>query len=402
MTNPETPRSHPTVGAGFVDDPTRSFAPEGAYYTDPATYDAEIAAIFRHEWHYVCHQNEVRSAGDYRVVEIGEQSVYVIRDREGELGAFHNVCQHRGHQLLTGHGTVAGSVQCPYHAWTYSFGGELRAAPNHREVPGFDKTCVSLATVQLEVVAGFVFVNLDDQAVSLRARAPRFESKMLEMVTDAERLQYVTHQDYDIAANWKVVSENFLEAYHVGRSGPAHDGLAQVVDLSTYRGECDGIVLEYLGVADDLSELPYATDGPRSWRGRPYGLQQIFLWPNVSFSVFPGANMLFVFLIAPAGVERVAERIIYYSMDGSTDRGAQGCIDWINGELGLEDVALVESVQRGLNSVGYRPGRLMVDADRSAVWSEHYVHHFNRLTVDAVVEREAAPHPPVRSARRVI
>lgn len=380
-------RSHPTVGEGFAADPTRSFAPEGAYYTDPATYEAEIAAIFRREWQYVCHQSELTSPGDYRVTEIGEQSIYVIRDRDRELRAFHNVCQHRGHQLLVGQGTVAGSVQCPYHSWMYSFAGELRAAPKHREVPGFDKACVRLATVRLEVVAGFVFVNLDDDADSLRERAPSFETRMLAMVPDADELQYVTHQDYDIAANWKVVSENFLEAYHVGHSGPAHDGLAKVVDLPTYRGERDGVVLEYLGIADDVAGLPYATDGRRSWPGRPFGLQQIFLWPNVSFSVFPGANMLFVFLIAPAGVERVAERIIYYSLDGTADRGAQGCIDWINDDLGVEDVELVESVQRGLNSSGYRPGRLMVDADQTAVWSEHYVHHFNRLTVDAVTGR---------------
>jgi len=344
-----------------------------------------IEQVFAREWVYFCHASEIPGPGDYLVGDVAGESMYAIRGRDGTVRVFYNVCQHRGHQLLQGQGSIGNVVVCPYHSWSYSTEGDLRGAPKMRLVADFDKSAVALSPVRVENVGGFLFVNLDDNAPSLRDAARSFEPILRSMVAESDQLQLVRRSEYDIAANWKIVTENFLEAYHVEFSGPAHQALANIIDVDTYRFEITGRTIEYTAKGGDPSALPYdvnETDAFTNSRGAPF--HQVFLYPNMTFSVFPGTNLLFVFNIRPNGHDRCAEHITFFALDTDISDASQMAEIYISQQLNHEDVALVEGVQRGIQSKGYQPGRLMVDPETSQGWSEHFVHHFNQLHLTAL------------------
>ena len=375
------------VGAGFAETAANSQAAHGRYYTDEAIYRLEVDRVFRREWSFVCHSTEIAEPGDYRVVEVGDESLYVIRGRDDEVRAFYNVCQHRGHQLLTGEGTIPNVVVCPYHSWSYGMDGNLRGAPKMRQVPNFCKADVALTPVRVETVGGFVFVCLDDTVPSLRERAPQFETILRSMVEEAAGLRFVQRRSYDIAANWKIVTENFLEAYHVEFSGPAHQALTRIIDTDTYRFELSGRTIEYTARGGEPDALPYESNPqPAFTNSRGAAFHQVFLYPHTTFSVFPGTNMLFVFNMRPDGPERCAEDITYYALDPSISDASQTAEAYISQQLNHEDVALVEAVQRGVRSKGYRPGRLMVDESQTESWGEQFVHHFNAVHLESLLD----------------
>lgn len=373
------------VGDGFTDDATESRAADGRYYTDETVYRAEIEKVFQHEWNYFCHQSQIPNSGDYLCGEVGEEAIYAIRGHAGEIRAFYNVCQHRGHELLKGNGNVRSVVVCPYHAWSYNLDGNLRGAPMMKHVKGFDRSKVRLSSIRVEVVAGFVFVNFDPEAPSFREMAPEFEPIITSMVAEVDRLQFVKLKNYDIGANWKIVVENFLEAYHVEYSGEAHKALGQIIDVETYRFRIDGRTIEYTAGGGKPEVIPYNTNEKASFtnsRNAPF--HQVFLYPHMTFSVFPGTNMLFVFNMRPVGPQRTCEDIIYFTLDGSMSEPTETAEAYVSDQLNPEDVALVEAVQRGLRSKGYVPGRLMVDPEQKAAWGEQFIHHFNMLNLAAL------------------
>ncbi|MEM7325714.1 MAG: aromatic ring-hydroxylating dioxygenase subunit alpha [Actinomycetota bacterium] len=385
------------IGTGFTDDARTSHAPEGRYYTDPHVHQMELDRVFGYEWNYICHQSQLPEAGSYMVRNVGGESIYVIRGRDDEIRAFCNVCQHRGHQLLEGQGTVGKVVVCPYHAWSYSADGSLRGAPRMRDVPNFCKADVALTSIRTELVGGFVFINLDEDARPLGEMAPRFEPILRSMVAEPEALRHVKTSGFDIAANWKVVTENFLEAYHVEFSGPAHRALANIIDTDTYEFDISGRTIEYRAKGGANDALPYQanqTDAFADAAGPPF--HQVFLFPHMTFSIFPGTNMLFVFNMAPNGVERCDEEILYFTLDAEVTEPTAEAEAYVSEQLNVEDVQLVESVHRGLRSRGYRPGRFMVDEEQRASWSEQFVHHFNLLNIMALernrdIGRDTAP-----------
>lgn len=101
------------IGSGFTDDAASTHAPNGRYYADPAVHRLEVEQVFHHEWNYFCHQSQIPERGDYMVGEVGEEAIYVIRGKDDVIRAFYNVCQHRGHELLTGSGNIRSVVGLP-------------------------------------------------------------------------------------------------------------------------------------------------------------------------------------------------------------------------------------------------------------------------------------------------
>lgn len=375
------------AGDGFTADPANSFTPDAPYYFDPDVYRAEMQLIFQKNWTYFCHASQIPTEGDYLTGEVAGQSVYVVRDRDNTIRGFFNVCQHRAHQLLSGSGNVKAVIRCPYHSWTYELDGSLRGAPKCEAVANFRREDVRLQPIGVDVVGGFVFVNLDARAPLLTATVPHFRDKLLAMCPEADQLRYVTRQDFAIKANWKVVVENFLENYHSFYSGPAHKQLSDVIDQDSYRWTIEGKVIEFLGKGGTAEKLPYAMKGQRQFSGRNDGFQIVFLWPNMAFLILPGASMLLVFLMIPDGPESTAEPLLYFGLGDALDQGTASAVEWFNTILGPEDVEIVESVQRGLHSLGYQRGRLMADRDCNEAWSEHFLHHFNRMNIDALEGR---------------
>lgn len=367
----------------FSADPLLSRTPEPAYFYSPEFFALEQRDIFQRNWLYFCHGSQLPNPGDYLTGEVAGQSIYVIRGTDGVLRGFFNVCRHRGHQLLKSQGNIAGLIRCPYHSWTYDLEGSLKHAPRCEQVLGFDKSEVALSGIGVHVAAGFVFINLDPKAPAFADSLGDLQRRLLAMVPDAESLKLACRQDFAIKANWKIVVENFLENYHSFYSGPGHRQLSDIIDQSTYRVTIAGRLIEFSGRGGDVERIPYRL-GNRSISPRRDGFVIQFAWPNTAFILLPGADILLVFLMNPIGPEETAEPLLYFTKDGTVDPVSKSAVDWFNEVLGPEDVELCESVQRGLHSLGYQSGRLMVDRSGSDLWSERILHHFNTLNLEAI------------------
>ncbi len=211
----------------------------GKCYLDGDFFNLEQEHIFFHEWVCVGREEEIPNAGDYLQIDVLGQSILIVRTREGQLNAFYNVCRHRGCQLsildnvkpdleqcqTSGH--FPGVIQCKYHAWTYDLDGKLRAAPYLNEV--VNKDDFSLYKVGLECWGGFMFVNLEpEKAKSREHTLIKQLGKEIEYSKNypLQDLKTAKRIRYEVAANWKVILENYNECYHCAG---VHPELCEVV-----------------------------------------------------------------------------------------------------------------------------------------------------------------------------
>ncbi|MEO1456360.1 MAG: aromatic ring-hydroxylating dioxygenase subunit alpha, partial [Pseudomonadota bacterium] len=195
---------------GYHPDPARSLSLSADAYTEPRWVGLERDAIFAATWQWVCHVEKLRAPGRFVAVEIAGRPIAVVRDREGTLRAFYNVCKHRAHGLLQGEGEAT-RIMCPYHAWTYRLDGQLVRAPHTERLTDFDPAEICLDQVRVEEFCGFVYVNLDPEAAPLAAQSGDLAAEVLHWAPDVERLTHAHRLTYSIRSNWKNVVDNFLE-----------------------------------------------------------------------------------------------------------------------------------------------------------------------------------------------
>ncbi|MDQ3857987.1 MAG: aromatic ring-hydroxylating dioxygenase subunit alpha [Actinomycetota bacterium] len=345
------------------------------WYSDPGVWALEKERIFRRAWQYAGHLGEVERPGDFFTCLAGHVPVVVTRDEGGELRAFVNVCRHRAHVVAEGAGHRA-SLQCPYHAWTYGLDGALRAAPRSDREPGFDRSRFSLLPVQVDVWGPFVFVNADLQAPPLAEFLGDLPALVERSGLEIESLAFRMRNEFEIAANWKVVVENFLECYHCPVAHPSFSELIDV-DPDAYRLEARGWCSSQIAPV-----RPRALERPEEVAYDPRGevteSQFHYVWPTFTLNVVPGPPNATVFVIAPAGAGRTRTRSDYF-FPPDVDEERVGEIAAFGSVVGQEDSALVESVQRGLDSGLVPQGRLLVS-------SEHLIQHFQGLVHSALAE----------------
>jgi choline monooxygenase len=345
-------------------------------YWKRSWFDRERSEIFLSSWRCVGHVSEIPEPGDYLTHTFIDQPLLVVRDRQNQIRAFHNVCKHRAHLLLTEERGNLGKnlITCPYHAWAYDLNGALRAAPNCELVEGFDKNDISLGTVKIETIMGFIFLNLDIEAAPLGPQISAGVKRFGAHFSDLEDYQLASCTTFDIKGNWKNVGDNLLECYHCH---PAHKAFVDLVDMGTYIVE----------TADTWSWQGGTTRPQNSAYRIPDGLSDqqrefitFYVWPDMAFTRFPGSDAMAVFVFEAVAPELTHQRFAIYSPDGTLDDIGQSIASYFSEVLGPEDVSLVENVQKGLHSLSYDRGRFMVDADRSH-FSEHAVHHFHSLVM---------------------
>ncbi|MEO6888693.1 MAG: aromatic ring-hydroxylating dioxygenase subunit alpha [Ktedonobacteraceae bacterium] len=204
----------------------------GRYYYDPALYALEQERIFSTMWVCAGRAEALDRPGTYQTVDIGPEQVIVLRNKEHGLGAFLNVCRHRGARLCTeATGQLKGAIQCRYHAWTYGLDGRLIGAPNVLNDTAFDRDAFGLLPVALEVWEGLIWLNLSETPAPIapQVNAPiieRFGSDLPFRRYGIGNLKAGKTLTYDIQANWKIVLENFMECYHCG---PVHPEFCQIL-----------------------------------------------------------------------------------------------------------------------------------------------------------------------------
>lgn len=357
------------------DEPARSTTPSGRFYVDPDVLARERTALFFRAWHYAGGLSELERTGDYVTARLLDQNVIVMRGRDGVLRGFHNVCQHRAHELLDGRGNTR-TIVCPYHAWSYADDGRLLSARGLERQPDFDPARLCLKPVRVDVLAdALVFFNLDPDATSLTALAGDLDADLRAMLP---ALPSYTARPFGeprrIAANWKVVVDNFLECYHCA---PAHPGFCDLVDMASYRMTVQGLWSSQKGAlrSGNNAAYPVADDAGEK--------RALFWWlfPSTVINVMPGTPEVAVGTILPDGTGHTVRRFQRFAPPGAGLDAARAAYE--REVFGPEDVAICESVQRGLNSLGYDRGRIVHDA-ANPHHGEAAVHHFHRLVTRAL------------------
>ena len=223
-------------------------------YRDDSFYRRELERVFAPAWRFVGRVDELPAAGDYRAVWTVPGPVIVVRGQDGELRAFANSCRHRGAALVDGQGRCRRFL-CPYHGWSYDLSGRLIAAPGMEEAQGFDRVTQGLIPVRLALWAGFVFVNPSPQAPPLDAALGNLPAMFASH--DLPALRCLRRVSFQIEANWKLLVENALEAYHTGSVHGATLG-QQTAEPLAAEGDWTGLL-----VVDRRSVATLRQDDPR-------------------------------------------------------------------------------------------------------------------------------------------
>ena len=182
-------------------------------YTSPQWFECEQQQLFAQTWQFVGMREEWPQTGHYKCVDIGRAPIVIVADADGKLRAFHNICRHRGTQLLSGSGQLDSGIRCPYHSWRYSLSGALQGLPQPDLFPGIQKTQLGLLPAAVETWKGMVFVHTGPQAGPLASWFAGLEER-LGPHQPQELREAVVHR-YVIRANWKVFVENYLDGYHL-------------------------------------------------------------------------------------------------------------------------------------------------------------------------------------------
>jgi phenylpropionate dioxygenase-like ring-hydroxylating dioxygenase large terminal subunit len=342
-----------------------------AAYVDPAVFGWEQRHFFGGGWMCVARSEQVAEPGEQRAEATGTGSVLLVRGEDGALSAFANTCRHRGHELLPcGESAQHRMIICPYHAWTYSLEGDLRAADTFKQMPGFDFGQWGLARLPVTEWHGLVFVDVSGgRAGSLDDAL----AKLDELVAPYEpgRLVTAAEHSYDAAANWKILTENYHECYHcpsihpeLCRVSPPKSGENYEADGAWMGGWMDlRDGMDTMSLDGTSSGVPLRGLDPQQLRTVVY----VNIVPNVLLSLHP--DYVMTHRLIPVAADRTR---IECTWAFAPEAVAQPDFDpgyavefW--DITNRQDWAACESVQRGLTSPYASPGPLSPAED--AVYS---------------------------------
>ncbi|MEO7455335.1 MAG: aromatic ring-hydroxylating dioxygenase subunit alpha [Gemmatimonadaceae bacterium] len=348
----------------------------GEYYHSPAILEREIEQLFRERWLWAGRVERVAKPGDYFLYERFGESVIVLRDRAGVLRAFYNVCRHRGTRMCElKSGSLGSSIQCPYHAWTYGLDGRLLGAPHMQDVEGFDKADFPLHPAPVQEWEGFIFISLSQDPVPFeQAFAPvlnRFERFNLG------KLVVVGRQEYDVAANWKLIMQNYNECLHCPT---IHPELSKVLPYQS--GANDLHAGEQLGGYMELTagNASATTDGTAC--GVPIGAlsdedtRRAFYYtffPNMMLSVHPDyVNYYSVWPVDERHSIVKTEWLQHPSSVSSGHYSPKGAIEFWD-TVNRQDWHICERSQLGVESRAHQPGPFSPLESIPAAWDRSYL-----------------------------
>jgi Rieske 2Fe-2S family protein len=335
-------------------------------YVDPAVFEWEQRHMFGGGWMCVGRSAQVAAAGDLRAERAGAGSVLLARADDGVLHAFANTCRHRGHELLPcGAAAQQKVIICPYHSWTYGLNGTLRAAAGFKGRPGFVAGDWGLAELPVTEWHGLVFVDGSGKAGPLADSLGTFEEIVAPY--EMERLVVAAQHDYDAAANWKILTENYHECYHCPM---IHPELCKVTPPTSGVNYCApgtwvGGTMELRDGMATMS-LDGASHGVPLRKLDSRGLRTVIyvgVFPNLLLSLHP--DYVMVHRLVPLGADRTQIECTWWFAPESLDQPGfgPGYAAHFWDITNRQDWQACESVQRGLSSPHAVPGPLSANED---------------------------------------
>ena len=359
------------------------------WYNDERIYDLEMRTVFARSWQLVCRLDQLNEPGRYVTTEIAGEPIVVVRGNDDLLRAFFNVCRHHAATVMTEPEGMVNQLRCPYHGWTYSLDGKLKGTPDFSGVCNFRRSQNSLVSIEVGVWQQSVFVRLEPNG---RQRSPSdgrgqngnggledfLGRDLISRIQslDIESLHWLERRHYSFDCNWKVFVDNYLDGgYHVPH---LHKGLDSVLDYSNYLIEN--------GERFCLQSSPIVSAGAEPETGAVRkGDRALYYWlyPNFMINWYQGA--MDTNLVVPRGVQKTEVIFDFYFPDVSVaarERNRRSIE--VGQRIQDEDVAICQSVQRGLGSRAYKAGRLSVRREAG----EHLFHRLLYADLKSGIEED--------------
>ena len=332
-----------------------------AHYTDPATIAAENTAVLETTWAALAVGADVPEPGDAKPIEFLGQPLLLLRDDKDQVRVFYNICRHRGMILVEEPRKIQGAIRCPYHSWCYAKDGRLVATPHvggpgTNKCDGIDKATLGLARVRTHIWRDVVFVNLSDDAPEfeevhgdLMARWAEFEQPVYHGGADSQFM-------LEVNTNWKLAVENYCESYHLPWVHPGLNSYSRLEDH--YHIEAPGRfsgqgTYVYRQLKDEVgATFPDFADLSDHWDA---GAEYIAVYPNLLLGTH--RDHAFAIVLEAVAHNRTREHIhLYYpTPDTDADLRARNAAQWK--EVFMEDIFVVEGMQRGRAAAGFDGGR---------------------------------------------
>ena len=205
-------------------------AMDSYFYRSHLVYEQELEHLIFKSWIYALHSSEIPLAGDYQLVEIGEDSIIVARTADGAIKAMHNICRHRGARVCEEKKGNRKTYVCPYHGWVYNTDGSLKVARETHVMPDFDASAHGLKPVKCVTYMGLVFINCNSEAGDLIASLENIKEPL--GAYDLSNAKIADRKTYTVEANWKLAIENYLECYHCATSHRSYARMHTLKDLN--------------------------------------------------------------------------------------------------------------------------------------------------------------------------
>lgn len=332
-----------------------------AHYTDPQVFAEERDALLFAQWAGLATASDVPEPGDAKPMEFLGTPLLLIRDREGQVRVFHNICRHRGMILVAEPRRIEGAIRCPYHSWCYSTQGKLVATP-HVGGPGMnthediDRTTLGLIEVPSHIWRDVVFVNMDGTAA-------RFEDVHADLIARWSDFDTPLHHGgpdstftLNVKTNWKLAVENYCESYHLPWVHPGLNSYSRLEDHynieapGRYSGQGSTLYRQIRG--EDGATFPDFPGLPAKW---DTAAEYVAVYPNVLLGV--QRDHAFAIILEPQGIGETAEHIHLYYAAPQVDEALRAANAILWKQVFEEDIFVVEGMQKGRHAPGFDGGR---------------------------------------------
>jgi phenylpropionate dioxygenase-like ring-hydroxylating dioxygenase large terminal subunit len=377
------------VEAEFTD---RGGLPAWTYFS-PELLELEKEELFRRMWQLACHVSDLPAPGDYVGFDIAGERALILRGKDGEIRAFHNVCRHRGSRVAAqDRGHCKSALVCPFHGWSYNLDGTLRAVPQARSLPPLDPVAHGLLPLEFEIWQGFVFVRFaPGTQPSVSTLMGPYEPLIAPYGLSGVRPQSPL-KSFVLPVNWKAVRDVDNEGYHVPVAHPALNDLyggryedrSLAFGITLSKGEFNEgggrfwSVRHYKKLLPEMTHLP--ADQRRSWL-------YVGLFPNLVLMLYP--DLVGFYQEFPLAVDKTVQRIAYYARpDGRREaRASRYLAQRIDSITGAEDTQLIVWSWESMQSSGYR-GMILSDLEAGV---RTYHDAVRRLLPVTTLDHEPAP-----------
>jgi len=344
------------------------------WYFDTRIAQLERDSVFAANWQVVGRADQVRQPGQFFTIDVNQEPLLIACGEDGQLRAFYNVCRHHAAAVVPEAAGCAQQFRCPYHGCTYGNDGGVNGMAEFEGVCNFDRKDNGLVSVRVDTWENFVFVNLDGRARPLNEFLGKVPS-LVEPIKIMENLHYFDRRVYTLNCNWKIYVDNYLDGgYHVPH---AHKGLSSVVEYTKY------VIENFERSCLQSSPLDASTAADSAIGATRQG-HAFYLWIYPNFMLNAYSGVMDTNLVLPLGVDKCAVFFDYYFADISPT-ATQHHRDSIkvSEKVQDEDMAICDSVQRGLASRAYLAGRLSVRREAG----EHLFHRLLHADLSCQIEK---------------